>query len=59
MENNNNFIELQSNSKRARVDLVNLSLDPCLKKYIFDYHSNDRDKIRRAYVQKGPFQPIN
>jgi aryl carrier-like protein len=34
MENNNNFIELQSNFKgvRVEVDLVNLPTNPCLRK---------------------------
>jgi hypothetical protein len=57
---NNDSIELQSNSKRARieVDLANLAADPCLRKKISDYHPNDRDKIRRAYLQKKPCQPF-
>jgi hypothetical protein len=61
MENNNDSIELQSNSKRARVevDLANLPQDPCLRKKVSDYHSSDRDQIRRAYLQKGPYQPLN
>jgi hypothetical protein len=51
---NNDSIELQSNSKRARieVDLANLTTGPCLRKKIYDYHPSDRDKIRRAYLQK-------
>jgi hypothetical protein len=34
MENNNNFIEIQSNTKRicVRVNLANLSVDHCLRK---------------------------
>jgi hypothetical protein len=37
MENNNDFIELQSNSKQARVevDLANLLIDHCLMKKNF------------------------
>jgi hypothetical protein len=46
MKNNNDFINLQSNSKRPRVevDLANLPIDPCLRKIFFDYHINDRDQ---------------
>jgi hypothetical protein len=57
---NNDSIELQSNSKRARieVDLANLSTNPGLRKKIYDYHPSDRDKIRRAYLQKKPYQPF-
>jgi hypothetical protein len=57
MENNNDSIELQSNSKRARVevDLANLPIDPCLRKKISDYHINDRDQIQRTYLQKKAF----
>jgi hypothetical protein len=57
---NNDSIKLQSNSKRARieVDLTNLPTDPCLRKKISDYHPSDRDKIRRAYLQKRNCQPF-
>jgi hypothetical protein len=58
---NNDSIELQSNSKRARieVDLANLAAEPCLRKKNSNYHPNDRDKIRRAYLQKKkPCQPF-
>jgi hypothetical protein len=57
MENNNDSIELQSNSKRAcvKVDLANLPIDPCLRKKISDYHINDRDQIQRTYLQKKAF----
>jgi hypothetical protein len=56
----NDSIELQSNSKRARieVDLANLSTDLGLRKKIFDYHPSDKDKIRRAYLQKKHCQPV-
>jgi hypothetical protein len=42
----NYLIELQSNSKQARikVDLINLPTDLCLRKKIADYHSSDRKK---------------
>jgi hypothetical protein len=58
---NNDSIELQSNSKRVRieVDLANLSTDHFLRKKNYDYHLNDRDNIRRAYLQKGSRQPFD
>ena len=50
----NDSIDLQSNSKRARieVDLANLPGDPCFRKKMCNYHPSDRDQIRRAYLQK-------
>ena len=45
--------------KRSRVDLNNLSSDPGLRQKISEYHPNDREAIRRAYLQKGPCQPFN
>ena len=44
--------------KRSRVDLNNLPSDPGLRQKISDYHPNDQEEIRRAYIQKGPCQPI-
>jgi hypothetical protein len=57
---NNDSIELQLNSKQARIeiDLANLTVDPCLRKKISDYHPSDRDKIRRAYLQKKTLSTI-
>jgi hypothetical protein len=61
MKKNNDSIELESNSKRPRieVDLTNLPGDPSLRKKMCDYHPSDRDQIRRAFLQKGPCQPFN
>ena len=61
--NNNNSIELQSNSKQAyvEVDLANLPIDHCLRKKSYEYHINDKDQIRRTHLQKKkkiPFQPV-
>jgi hypothetical protein len=39
------------------VDLKNLPADPAERNKISCYHPNDRDNIRRAYMQKGPCQP--
>jgi hypothetical protein len=60
MENNNDFIKLQSNSKQARVkvDLANMPIDHCLRKKN-DYYANDRDQIRKVYLQKIRCQSVN
>ncbi|XP_039142002.1 LOW QUALITY PROTEIN: zinc finger MYM-type protein 1-like [Dioscorea cayenensis subsp. rotundata] len=51
----------QQYSKQAHVevDLKNLPADPGLRPLISTYHPNDQDKVRRAYLQKGPCQPRN
>ena len=33
------------------------SIDPAKRKSISDFHVNDREKVRRFYLQKGPYQP--
>jgi hypothetical protein len=45
-------------SKRIRVDLNTLKRDPAERQKISSYHPNDRNEIRRAYLMKGPFQPM-
>ncbi|KAJ6887928.1 zinc finger MYM-type protein 1-like [Populus alba x Populus x berolinensis] len=49
----------QSRSKKSHIEinLNTLLADPGLKRPIYEYHINDRDAIRRAYLQKGPCQP--
>ena len=47
-----------SSSKRICVDLNNLPSDPGLREKISSYHPNDQDNIRRAYIQKGPYQIV-
>jgi hypothetical protein len=49
---NNDSIEVQSNSKRTRieVDLANVPTDPYLRKKNYDYYISDRDNIRRTYL---------
>jgi hypothetical protein len=56
----NDSIELKSNFKRAHIEvnLATMPTDPGLRKKISDYHPSDRDKIRRAYLQKKPCQPF-
>ena len=38
-------------------DLSQLSADHGLRIKITRYHPNDRDRVRRAYLQKGPCKP--
>ncbi|KAJ6811556.1 zinc finger MYM-type protein 1-like [Iris pallida] len=40
------------------IDISSLERDPGLRKQICDYHVNERDQIRRAYIRFGPYQPI-
>ncbi|XP_075669701.1 uncharacterized protein LOC142639396 [Castanea sativa] len=40
-----------------RVDLDSLDYDPGTRKQIWEYHVNQHDEIRRAYITKGPHQP--
>ena len=42
---------------REEVNLYDLPADPGLRKNIYEYDTNDRERIRRAYLQKGPCQP--
>ncbi|XP_026401434.1 zinc finger MYM-type protein 1-like isoform X2 [Papaver somniferum] len=36
-----------------------LQTDTAMRKPILSYHPNDQDKVRRAYMQRGPCQPKN
>ncbi|XP_020695371.2 zinc finger MYM-type protein 1 [Dendrobium catenatum] len=45
--------------ERVEVDIDNLPIDPGLRPSIWNYDVNDRDRIRRAYLVKGPYQPKN
>jgi hypothetical protein len=49
----------QSSSKKSHIEinLDNLLANPGLRRPIYEYHINDRDAIRRAYLQKSPCQP--
>ncbi|KAL3825522.1 hypothetical protein ACJIZ3_021551 [Penstemon smallii] len=44
-------------SKKSLFELSDLIVDPGLRKKITEYDSNQRDDIRRAYLQNGPCQP--
>lgn len=39
------------------INLEELEVDPPKRKSIYEYHVNDRDVVRRWYLQKGPCQP--
>ncbi|XP_052627754.1 uncharacterized protein LOC111888627 [Lactuca sativa] len=45
--------------KYTKVDLNSLPVDPFERPSIEFYHVNQRDEIRRVYLQKWPFQPLN
>ena len=47
----------QKQEKFMKIDLNSLPVDPAERKPIEFYHVNQIDEIRRAYLQKGPFQP--
>ena len=51
----------QSSSKKSHIEINpdTLLADPGLRRPIYEYHINDRDAIRRAYLQKGPCQPLH
>lgn len=38
-------------------DILNLSQDPGKRKKMIDFHPNERDLVRRTYIQRGPCQP--
>ena len=40
-----------------RIELDSLDYDPGTRKQIWEYHVNQRDEIRWAYIKKGPHQP--
>ena len=48
-----------SSSRKTSIDIDALPSDPADRKPISSYHPNDRDEVRRAYLQRGPCQPQN
>jgi hypothetical protein len=53
-------IKVSSYQVQRKVIEINpdtLLVDPGLRRPIYEYHINNRDAIRRAYLQKGPCQP--
>ncbi|KAK1381917.1 hypothetical protein POM88_019652 [Heracleum sosnowskyi] len=50
----------EPSQKRARINVAeDVNSDPARRKKINDYEPNERDDIRRKYVQIGPCQPIS
>ncbi|KAI0518833.1 hypothetical protein KFK09_006269 [Dendrobium nobile] len=45
--------------ERVEIDIENLPANPGLRPSIWSYDVNDRDRVRRAYLLKGPHQPKN
>ncbi|XP_042041214.1 zinc finger MYM-type protein 1-like [Salvia splendens] len=46
-----------SKRQHVEINLDALPSDPRLRERISSYHPNDRDRIRRHYLQQGPCQP--
>ncbi|KAK1363638.1 TTF-type domain-containing protein [Heracleum sosnowskyi] len=42
---------------RVETNLDDLPIDPGKRKNIYTIDDNDRERVRRFYLQKGPFQP--
>ena len=61
MENPDHNNESRSNPKRTRikVDVANLPMDPDLRIKISNYHPNERDQIRRHYLQNKHCQLVD
>nr|KAJ0194289.1 hypothetical protein LSAT_V11C800391780 [Lactuca sativa] len=53
VENSSKKAQLEANE----IDLNTIERDPGLRMQIYDYPINQRDSIRRAYINLGPFQP--
>lgn len=58
------IIVSENSSKKSRrvdvneFDISSLEFDPGLRRQIWEYNVNQRDEIRRAYIQAGPYQFI-
>ncbi|XP_042415036.1 zinc finger MYM-type protein 1-like [Zingiber officinale] len=46
------------NTETKEVDLDSLERDPGLRRQIWEYHPNQRDEIRRVYLNLKAYQPI-
>ncbi|KAL7132312.1 hypothetical protein ABFS83_12G065000 [Erythranthe nasuta] len=51
--------EFSSNKPLQEINLEDLPADPGQRHGILQYNVNDRDRVRTAYLQKGPCQPNN
>ena len=47
----------QTNFQKVDISLLQLELDPRLRRQIYTYHVDQRDEIRRRYINLGPYQP--
>ncbi|KAK8570921.1 hypothetical protein V6N13_103318 [Hibiscus sabdariffa] len=47
------------NGRLSEFDVINLPHDPGKRRRISDFHPDDRDIVRRTYIQKQPCQPGN
>ncbi|XP_075097848.1 uncharacterized protein LOC142175168 [Nicotiana tabacum] len=57
LEERTNESEQEQHQHSERVNLDTLEVDPGERLTILKYHPNDRDAIRRTYLQRGAFQP--
>ena len=57
--NDANTNSIPFSTQRSRIDVSALPSDPGERKPMSQYHPDERDEVRRAYLQKGPFQPRN
>ena len=50
---------IEESSKRSceEINVDDLSADPVDQRRMSNYNPNDREKVRRAYLQRGPYQP--
>jgi len=48
-----------SSLRRTPIDIIALPSDLLDRKPISSYHPNDRDEVKRAYLQKSSCQPRN
>ncbi|KAL3621606.1 hypothetical protein CASFOL_036518 [Castilleja foliolosa] len=55
---NSNIESSSSSNKTPKVDVNDLQWDPSERKPILSYNPSQRDEIRRAYLLRGPCQPI-
>ncbi|XP_057471076.1 uncharacterized protein LOC130759880 [Actinidia eriantha] len=46
-----------SSLPNVEINVDDLQADPGLRKSIYTYDANDRERVRRSYLQKGPCQP--
>ncbi|KAG8381364.1 hypothetical protein BUALT_Bualt06G0114600 [Buddleja alternifolia] len=43
--------------ENEEIDISSLERDPGLRRQISEYPTEQRDKVRRAYIMAGPYQP--